>query len=374
MANTILCAATNMPGLVWHKGPDVGLPAPLQILHVVRPAAGGIRQHVISLVTGTDPLSVHHVIAAPEELLRSLPEDATVTRSALAIAPHFAFSADLEAAMRLASMSRGMDIVHAHGMRAAWIAALSSGMKRIPLIVTAHNVVDEQGFAARAGIRWIGQCASAIIAVSDAVARSLVRQGMPSRKIHVIPNGVAIDSDNTYPRRAFEGVKYTVGCIARLSPEKGVDVLLKAALLMPNMAFVIAGDGPLRDALEADSPPNVRYLGRIDDVQALLGSIHALAIPSRSEGQGLVALEAMAAGVPIVASRVGGLAEMLTDGQTALLVTPDQPSALANALRTMELDPTRARMMTAQAGELVRARYDIHKMIDDIMTLYRTFS
>lgn len=349
----------------------------VRVLHVVRPAAGGIRQHVLSLLRHMDRARFVPFVAAPADFLHSLPGPELAAPFPLEIAASFAPWADLRTASRLAALSRGADVVHAHGLRAGWVAALAHCRRPFPLVVTAHNLADGAGRLSRLGLRLIGRRAAKIVAVSEAVADSLAAQGVPRSKIGVIPNGVDVDSfaerlsrDETREALGVPPDAFVVGCIARLSPEKGVDVLLGVAAHSPGIVFLVAGDGPQRAALEARLPPNVRMLGRVADTRPLLGAVDVLAVPSRQEGQGIVALEAMAAGVPVVASRVGGLAGMLTDGATALLVVPDNPAALAGALARLQDDAALRQRLAVAGLALVREQYEVQKMARAVEVVY----
>jgi glycosyltransferase involved in cell wall biosynthesis len=351
---------------------------PLPILHVVRPATGGIRRHVLSLLEFGDRSRFEPALAAPAEFLASIaPARATATY-AVPIAPSLSPGTDFVAALALSRPIADAGLVHAHGLRAAWITSLAHLRRPFPLIVTAHNLVPRGSFLSRAGLQLVGGRASRIIAVSQAVADGLTNCGVPPSKIVVIPNGIDIEHFTAVPAlgtaRAALGVSdadFVVGCIARLSPEKGVDILLSAAARCPSMMFLIAGDGPKCTELEQSAPPNARFLGRISDTRLLLGASDVLAIPSRQEGQGIVALEAMAARIPLAASRVGGLAEMLTDGRTALLFPPDDPSALAAALFRLQKDAPLRRNLAAGGAALVRERYAISPMIDAVQQVYQ---
>lgn len=330
---------------------------PRRILHVVRPASGGIRQHVISLVRHLDADAFVSSLAAPADFLAALPPDLPLSAAfPLDIAPKIAPIRDIRAARQMVKFSA--DIVHAHGLRAGFVAALAPSNR--PLVVTFHNLLS--GRAARFAAVFVARRASRIIVVSPAIA-------LPSPKIVVIPNGVAGDFFARRPPVAHDG--FVVGCLARLSREKGVDVLLTAARQMENVTFWIAGDGPEWELLTRDAPGNARFLGRVDDVRDVLAKIDALAVPSRAEGQGIAALEAMAAGVPIVASRVGGLAEMLTDGETALLVPPDDPNALAAALARLQADDELRARLSAVGKRLVRESYDVRDMARRVGEVYR---
>ena len=354
---------------------------PLRVLHVVRPAEGGIRQHVVSLLQQADTGRVSASLAAPPAFLQSLPPFPNVTASPINIAPRFAPGADFLAAWRLAGLARRVDVLHAHGLRAGWVASLAHRLRPFPLVVTAHNVAAGGGWLPRLGVARIGREAAALLAVSQAVADSLISQGVPPGNLRVVPNGVDLAHFAALPERAGmrrqwgldEGV-FTVACIARLSPEKGVDVLLAALRLRPEMTCLVAGSGPEQGALEASlretGARNVRLLGRVTDTRELLAVADALAVPSRTEGQGIVALEALAAGVPVVASRVGGLAEMLTEGQTALLAPPDAPRALADALGRLAGDAALRMALTEQGRALVQARYDVRQMAARVAQVY----
>lgn len=349
---------------------------PLSVLQVVRPAAGGIRQHIISLIGASDPARVTHWVAAPAAFLHDLPTDTPAHKLPLEIAARFAPIADVRAARRLAKLARNIDIVHAHGLRAGWIAALAQGIRPFPFVLTAHNMA-EGGFLARLAVKHIGQRAKAIVAVSQAVAGSLAALGVPPAKIRVVPNGVDVDAFAQLPSQAaarqalgLAEDTFTAGCIARLSPEKGVDVLVQAAADLPDVSLLIAGDGPQRDALQTHLSPNVRLLGRLPDIRTLLAAINVLVVPSRAEGQGIVALEAMAAYVPIIASRVGGLAEMLTDGETALLVPAGDPAALALALARLRADTALQAHLIDSAARLVRERYDGRRTVAAVAEVY----
>lgn len=352
---------------------------PLRVLHVVRPAAGGIRQHVLSLLNGLDPAQITSSVAAPPEFLAGITNAGNLFASVpLAVAAKLS-AADWDAARRLSQVQpQFSDVVHAHGLRAAWVAALAHRFRPFPLIFTAHNAV-ERSLSARLALAFVARHCTRIVAVSQSVADSLAACGVPPTKLQVIPNGVNIDhfmplASSRAEARALLNLPemaFVVASAARFSPEKGLDVLIQAARLRRHMTFVIAGDGPQFEAQSNGLPPNVRLLGRLDDIRPLLFAADVFAVPSRREGQGIAALEAMAAGVPVVASHVGGLAEMLSDGETGLLVPPDDPEALAAALSRLQ-DDSRLRQNLAQsASALVQECYSLTLMLDRLTQLYR---
>ncbi len=356
--------------------------SPLRVLHVVRPAAGGIQQHVLSLLNGLAPAQIVSSVAAPPEFLAGVADAPHLFASVpLSIAPKISAS-DVRAARRLAQVQpQFSDITHAHGLRAAWIAALAHRRRPLPLLFTAHNIVADS-LSARLALPFISRHCSKIVAVSQSVAGSLSACGVPPAKIEVIPNGV--DWGNFTPSStsraearaalALPETAFIVASAARFSREKGLDVLLQAARSRRHMTFLIAGGGPQFETLSRDLPPNVRLLGRLADVRPLLFAADVFAVPSRREGQGIAALEAMVAGVPLVASRVGGLAEMLTDSQTALLVPPGDHDALAAALSRLQSDSRLRRNLAENASALVQSRYSLQVMLDALTALYQEVS
>ena len=352
---------------------------PIKVLHVVRPAAGGIRQHVLSLLNGLDPALITNSVAASPEFLSG----AADARNLFALVPLAITSklsaADLRLAKRLAAVQpQFSDIVHAHGLRAAWIAALACRRRPSPLIWTAHNMVAPS-LAARLAVRVIGRCCVKIVAVSQSVADSVIALGVSPAKLQAIPNGIGCEyfaragTSRAEARASLHLLEtaFVVVSAARLSPEKGLDVLLQAARLRKQMTFLIAGDGPQGPMLTRDLPPNVTLLGTLADIRPLLFAADVFAMPSRREGQGIAALEAMAAGVPVVASRVGGLAEMLTDGETALLVAPNDPDALAVAFSRLQSDRRLRGNLAERASALVQSRYSLPTMLDTLSALYQ---
>jgi len=349
----------------------------------VRPAAGGIRQHVIDLIRHTPSDEVMHAVAAPEEFLGNLPSDLSLLSCLpLDIAESVHPVRDMKAAMQLATPARNdFEVVHAHGLRAAWVASIARKTRRFTLICTSHNLVP-QNSASRTGLGFIAGQVAGIVAVSPAVEESLINVGVPEDMIIVVPNGVDCDHfgavrEDQALRDAFRNEMmiqprtFVVGCVARLSREKGIDVLIRAAYDMPDVMFLVAGDGPERTTLQTLAHPNVRLLGRLDDVRPLLAGVDAFLAPSREEGQGIAVMEAMAAGLPIVASNAGGLGQMLTDGQHALLTQVADARAIVVALRRLQCTPDLRRRITDGARFLVREAYHVKGTAAGVLDIYR---
>jgi glycosyltransferase involved in cell wall biosynthesis len=167
--------------------------------------------------------------------------------------------------------------------------------------------------------------------------------------------------------------------VARLSPEKDIATLLGAVALAarehPPLRLEIAGDGPLRAELEAEASAlgiadRVTFLGEVGDVPALLWRASLLALSSRTEGIALTLLEAMARGLPVVATAVGGNPEVVEDGRTGLLVPPGDSQALARAIVELIGDPERALRMGRDGRLRVERAFDARRMVADYEALY----
>jgi glycosyltransferase involved in cell wall biosynthesis len=193
------------------------------------------------------------------------------------------------------------------------------------------------------------------IAVSESLAATLRRSGVvPADKVVVCHNGLATDPGAREPA-ADGGYALYLG---RLSYEKGVDTVVAAAALVPEMRVVIAGDGPERRALERRAGANVGFVGHVDQARVfeLLRGARVTLAPSRGqEPFGIAAVEAAAVGVPTIASAAGGLREIVRDGESGILIAPSDPAALATAMRSM-LDAEAA----ARMGGIARQVYEAH--------------
>ena len=356
-----------------------------RVLHVSRPAAGGLRQHLVTLLRGLGQRGCECALAGPAALLRDIEETkgGAPCESVLPIeiTDRPQLQSDLLAARRLRRAAAGFDLVHAHGMRAAWIAAVS-GCR--PFVLTAHNLYRRPGgmLAARAGSFALGR-ASLIIAVSEAVGRTLEEAGVSSHFIRVVPNGIApprprATRDEIRERHGIGPDAPLVLCVARLMADKGVDVLVQAWSAIqqasPSARCIIAGDGPDMPALREMSARlhGLALAGFVDDAASLYAAADVVAIPSRREGQSLVCLEAMASqpAPAVVASDAGGLPEMVRDGVTGLLVAKEDPGALADAVVRLLGDAGLRRALSEAAAVMVAERYSTDAMCDATTRVY----
>ncbi|MGY1696638.1 glycosyltransferase family 4 protein [Geodermatophilus sp. SYSU D00814] len=281
----------------------------------------------------------------------------------------------------------GADLVHAHGLRAGLVAAAAvrvAGGARRPLVVTLHNALPDRtgplrrllAQAERATVR----AADVVLAASADLAANARRLG--ARDVRVAPVAAPALPPATRSRpevRAGLGLvdgRPLVLAVGRLHPQKGYDVLLDAAATWaarPDPPLVaVAGDGPLHAELtgriRAGRLP-VTLLGRRDDVADLLAAADLVVLPSRWEARSLTAQEALRAGVPLVATRTGGLPDLLGDG--ARLVPPGDAAALADAVTGLLADPGAAAALAAAGREQAAGWPDEAATARTLVAVYR---
>jgi len=221
--------------------------------------------------------------------------------------------------------------------------------------------------------------AHAVVANSGAAAAQLRREGVPGRKIHTIPNGV--DCERFRPVRAKGRPIRRVVTVANLRPEKGHDTLISAAALVaaarPDTEFVIVGSGPLeaplrREVASRGLHDRVVFLGERSDVPALLASSDLFVLPSRSEACPNGVLEAMAVGLPVVATRVGGVPGLVESGLSGLLIEPDRPDALAAAVLDLMSRPRFAWALGDAARQRAVQQFSFDRMVAGFEHLYHS--
>jgi L-malate glycosyltransferase len=253
------------------------------------------------------------------------------------------------------------------------LAPLVAGwLLRSAMVATLHLVIPGRTRWRERISGWALGRPRAVVAVSESVAAYLAGVGVRST---VVVNGVEPPRHRGDPRAelGLEADSFVVGGIGRLHEHKGWDVLCRAATLVrervPAARFLVIGRGPEEGRLRARPDcGTMEFVGYRDDASSYLPAFDALAIPSRYEGFGMVAVEAMMAGVPVVASRVGGLPEVV--GDCGLLVAPDHPGELADALVRIAEDP-QLRAEAAKCGR-VRAvdRFGIAGMVAKTKRVY----
>jgi len=250
-----------------------------------------------------------------------------------------------------ARAARDADLVHAHWLPAGAIALTL----RRPYVVQVWGTDVELARRTPWLARPVLRSARRVVAASSWLAEAA--RSLGARDVAVIPSGVDVP-EVVEPEAEPPEVLYA----GRLSPEKGVEELLAAT---EGMRLVVAGDGPLRDRVPA-------ALGFVphDELERLYGRAAVVACPSRREGFGVVCAEAMAHGRPVVASAVGGLLDLVADGETGLLVPPGQPAALRAALERLLASADLRVRLGAAARERIRARFSWDAVLDETLELY----
>ena len=274
----------------------------------------------------------------------------------------------------------GFDLLHAHdgrGQTIAWLASLGMPVRRV---ASRRVIYLPQGLASRLALHRLKYdlTCDGVIAVSKFVRGLLIDSGVRPAKIEVIPDGIDVPSeapDETQRARARQELglssqDFVVGQLGEFSSEKGQDVALESVLLLaqrlPDIKLLLAGDGPAtaREALARAalrSAGRARLLGRLAELSNFFAALDLYIMPSRAEGLGSAALLAMAHGVAAVASRVGGLPEVVEEGVTGWLVPPAQAAALADAIAEAASDRQRLK----RCG--IEARRQASKFSADIM-------
>lgn len=367
---------------------------PIRILQVITSLdRGGAENHLLALLTHADrqAFDVETAVLCGEGELVPVFRQAGIPVHLLKARGHF----DPLALGRLVRLVREghFDIVHSHLFRAdiyAGLAVAQLGEDRPLLVSTRHN--DDRFFLNPfVGIvhYLISARQNLVIAISDHIAHFTVARGVrhPARVRRVYhglepPVTRALEREGQRIRSEL-GISpdaFLVGNVGRLAPQKGQRHLIGAmpALLarIPRAHAVIAGGGDLENFLldlaeETGVAERVHVLGPRKDVPALMHAMDVFAMPSIWEGFGLVLLEAMAAGRPIVASRVATIPEVVVDGQTGLLVPAGDPLALAEALAQLADQPGLAARMGEAGRERVRHQFSLEKMVGDTELLYR---
>jgi glycosyltransferase involved in cell wall biosynthesis len=276
--------------------------------------------------------------------------------------------------VRLARTLRA-DVVHTHLVHADVYGGLAARLRGTHLVSTKHNDDPFRVGPFRFVERGLSRLADRVITITDALHRFTVeRVGVPADKVETIhygldgiPEAWGVNPPDDVPQEVR-----VLLAIARLTDQKGIDVAIRALADLPgDTVLVVLGDGPERAALqrlaqELGLERRVFLLGRVPDVGAWLGRASVLVHPARWEGFGLAVLEAMLAGLPVVATKVSALPELVVDGETGLLVPPGDPVAIARgieqALAQPELGP---------AGLLrARAEFSVARMSDRTKALY----
>jgi len=361
---------------------------------------GGAEQHILHLVTTLprDEVEVA-VVCFYDSLFASKLREAGIR--VIPLHQFGRFDPRLLQALRKTFHAFQPAVIHTHGVKANFFSRLAARTLRVPLVTTVHSSLryDYRGtltyllvsLMERGTRRWNRH----YIAISEALAAILREQGVPREKISVIYNGMDLapyrqnklrEADRTRLRAEWDIPEHAFlfGTVARFVPVKGLPVLLEAfAQLKADeetpLFLVLVGDGPERGRLEEivrkhRLEPRVRFAGFRQDIPACLHACDAFVHSSLYEGLGYTLIEAMASEVPVVASNVGGVKEFVFDEQTGLVVPPDNPAALRDAMERLWKSPALRETMVQNALRKVESSFSIQLMTERILALYKTLT
>jgi len=307
------------------------------------------------------------------------------------------FAADARAIRQLTALMRRWepDIVHTHTTTAGGLGRIAGRWARVPILVhTFHGHVLSGYLSAPQtrllleAERFLARRTDALISVSERVRDELLALGIGrEEQWRVVPLGLELGDllagpALAAPSRAALGLPEggpVIGIVGRLVAIKDHETFLAMAARVadehPDATFVVAGDGDLRGRLEARAQAlvgdRVRFLSWVTDLPVLYGALDVVVLTSRNEGTPVALIEAGAAGRPSVATRVGGVPEVVRDGETGFVVPAGDPAALAARVETLLASPDMAAGMGRAAREWVRSRFSAERLVTDLDALYR---
>ncbi|WP_051711814.1 glycosyltransferase family 4 protein [Streptomyces sp. NRRL S-350] len=367
-------------------------PGQLHVVLVLAASSGGIGAHVRSLAQGLVAHGVSVTVCAPAGTDALFGFSRTGARvHAVDITPTAGARSDATAIGELRRAFTGADVVHAHGLRAGLLSDLAlrtagrfPGLRpETPLVVTSHHALLATGMERRLQRlmeRRVARAADLVLgASSDLVARARELGATDARLGPVaappIPEGRLGRAEARAALLGDGPDRPVVLAVGRLVPQKAFGLLLDAtrelSALDPEPLVLLAGDGPeaaaLRERVAAEKLP-VRLLGHRTDVPDLLAAADVVVVPSRWEARSLVVQEAMRAGVPVVATAVGGIPELV--GDAAVLVASGDPAAIGGAVRELLSDPARRERLVAAGRQQAETWPDEAATVAQVLSTY----
>jgi glycosyltransferase involved in cell wall biosynthesis len=365
----------------------------VKIVHVIaRLNVGGAALTVLELAAGQrrqghDVLVVAGTIPPGEASMEHLAEELAVPYLHLAaLQRELSATGDLAAvrALRRLIRERRPDVLHTHTAKAGAtgrIAAVVSGRARPPAVLhTFHGHVLSGYFdrrrelAFRLAERWLAHATDLIVAVSDEVRADLLDLRVaPPEKIVVVPYGFDLDRRVRHEAPKRVGGGFVIGWVGRLTAIKQPLDLVQVAARVDGSILVLAGDGELRtetEALARTLGVDARFLGYVDDIGDWYDAFDVFLLTSLNEGAPVVAIEAQAAGVPVVATDAGGTRTVVDDGETGFVVAVGDIGALADRVIRLRDDPELRRRLGETGAARMRERFSTERMVRDVDALY----
>ncbi len=286
--------------------------------------------------------------------------------------------------------AEGIDLIHSHLFDINVYSSIAAKITGVPHLCTEHGDVHHHSKSSRKNFfkaRILARCSDKIIFVSRFTKRAFsMLCKVPEQKSAVIYNGINTDNFNREAdieeKKAALGIGRrdpVVGSVGSLYPVKGQTYIIKAARLVlqtiPGVTFLIIGGGELEDKLKEESrrldiEDRIRFTGFREDVHELLKTMDVFVLPSLSEGMPLSLIEAMASGLPAVASDVGGIGEVIDDGISGFVIPPADPAAFAAKILYLLQNPSSACEMGRRAREKVNERFNLRTMVENYERIY----
>jgi glycosyltransferase involved in cell wall biosynthesis len=369
----------------------------MRVAHIIKVVrAAGAERHLLTLLFGLrgQAIDAHLILLVePGNDMQNYVDEAqalAIPLERIPIQRHF----DPALLQRLRGRLRALepDVVHTHLLHADLYGIPAARWAGVPIVVSSRH--NDNNFRRRFPIRQINQLlwrmVDAGIGISDAIARfSIEIEGAPVEKIHRIYYGLEAPKplDRSSARAAIIGElglpddTVLVGMVCRLIEQKGVSdglrAFARASQQHSNAHLLIAGEGPLRTALESEASGlgiknRVHFLGWRGDIPALMAALDIFLMPSLWEGFGLVLLEAMAQALPVIATRVSAIPEIVINDETGLLVPARDVEALAAALENLLTDKPLRQYMGLQGQDRLETEFSAARMVDETAALYFT--
>jgi glycosyltransferase involved in cell wall biosynthesis len=368
------------------RPPAAPPPGPCVVLHVIAPGPIGGAESVVAALG-----SARHALGRPTHVAALVstadaPFVAALERAGVPVHPivcgHRRYICEIRGVVRLAR-TVGASVLHTHVYRGDFAGYVAARYLRLPVVATyhGHTTGDWRNrlyeWLDRRLLAWF----DAVLSVSAAGSKRLRRALVPQNKLHLVPSGYRpielLSRSVARARLGLAGEGFTVGWVGRLSHEKGADLFLEAIGTLGDQRIqtIVIGDGSERSSLDAAArslglgPDRLRFAGPVPNAGALFSALDLLVLSSRREGLPIVLLEAMSAGVPVVAFAVGGIPEALPP-TAGWLVAGGEPRALAAAIREVAQNPAEARRRAEVAREVFRDRFAEQRWVAEVDRIY----
>ncbi len=370
----------------------------IKVLQVVRPATGGMKEHVLALLKNLNRKDFELGLACPgDSQVGAVARELGIRVFPVDISGEITPWHDGQGTVRLAGIIRrwGVQVVHAHGAKAGLLARLSCLLvrKRPATVVTAHNFVytgSVRGWKQKLLLgaeKRLLPLTDQFIAVSQGLRQEILNsQGIAPEKVMTIYNGLdlelfseASDREQVRARLGLEPHRPVVGTVARFAPQKGlqyfIDMVACLEKQLPGIQYLVVGDGPLREKIESLAKSRgvrekITFTGFIADIPPILKAMDVFVLPSLSEGLGISVLEALACRRPIVATAVGGIPEIIANGENGLLVPPGSGSYLADGVAGLLNNPQLAQTLASRGFQQLEEKFSLQKMLKATEAIY----